>query len=88
MTATTDQISQYPTSIESLRNRRKWQALRAKRRQAAVAQNKKPSPDHSSLYFLVAVLLLSALGLSAIKANHEQRMISAAGCDWRSESGR
>jgi len=34
------------------------------------------------------VLLLSALGLSAIKANHEQRMISAAGCDWRSESGR
>ena len=88
MTATTDQISQYPTSIESLRNRRKWLALRAKRRQAAVAQNKKPSPDHSSLYFLAAVLLLSALGLSAIKANHEQRMISAAGCDWRSESGR
>jgi len=87
MTATTDQISQYP-SIESLRNRRKWHALRTKRRQAAVAQNKKPSPDHSSLYFLVAVLLLSALGLSAIKANHEQRMISAAGCDWRSESGR
>ena len=87
MTATTDQISQYP-SIESLRNRRKWLAMRAKRRQAAVAQNKKPSPDHSSLYFLVAVLLLSALGLSAIKANHEQRMISAAGCDWRSESGR
>ncbi len=87
MTATTDQISQYP-SIESLRNRRKWHALRAKRRQAAVAQNKKPSPDHSSLYFLAAVLLLSALGLSAIKANHERRMISAAGCDWRSESGR
>ena len=87
MTATTDQISQYP-SIESLRNRRKWQALRAKRRQAAAVQAKKPSPDHSSLYFLVAVLLLSALGLSAIKANHEQRMISAAGCDWRSESGR
>ncbi len=87
MTATTDQISQYP-SIESLRNRRKWHALRVKRQQAAVAQNKKPSPDHSSLYFLVAVLLLSALGLSAIKANHEQRMISAAGCDWRSVSGR
>lgn len=87
MTATTDQISQYPTSIESLRNRRKWHALRAKCRVAA-AQTKKPSPDHSSLYFLVAVLLLSALGLSAIKANHEQRMISAAGCDWRSESGR
>ena len=87
MTATTDQISQYP-SIESLRNRRKWHALRAKRRQAAVAQNKKPSPDHSSLYFLAAELLLSALGLSAIKANHERRMISAAGCDWRSESGR
>ena len=86
MTATTDQISQYP-SIESLRNRRKWHALRAKRRVAA-AQAKKPSPDHSSLYFLAAVLLLSALGLSAIKANHEQRMISAAGCDWRSESGR
>ncbi len=86
MTATTDQISQYP-SIESLRNRRKWHALRTKRRVAA-AQAKKPSPDHSSLYFLAAVLLLSALGLSAIKANHEQRMISAAGCDWRSESGR
>ena len=88
MTATTDQISQYPTSIESLRNRRrKWLALRTKRRVAA-AQAKKPSPDHSSLYFLAAVLLLSALGLSAIKANHERRMISAAGCDWRSESGR
>lgn len=88
MTATTDQINQYPTSIESLRNRRKWHALRAKRRALAAAQAKKPSPDHSSLYFLAAVLLLSALGLSAIKANHEQRMISAAGCDWRSESGR
>ena len=84
MTATTDQISQYPTSIESLRNRRR---KRTKRRVAA-AQAKKPSPDHSSIYFLAAVLLLSALGLSAIKANHEQRMISAAGCDWRSESGR
>ena len=87
MTATTDQISQYP-SIESLRNRRKWQALRAKRRQAAVTAPKKPAPDHSSFYFLVAVLLFSAVGLAAIKSNHDQRMLSAAGCDWRSESMR
>lgn len=85
MIATTDQISQYPTSIESLYNRQRWLALRTKRR---AAQAKKPAPDNSSLYFLVAVLLLSAAGIATIKAGHDQRMLTAVGCDWQSESGR
>ena len=65
MTATTDQISQYRPSIKSLRNRQRWLAMRVKRQADRVAQSKKPAPDRSSLYFLVAVLLLSLAGLAA-----------------------
>lgn len=77
MTATTDQISQYPSRL-SMRHRRLLLRNRA-------GKTNYHRPEHEPFYFLLGLFVVAAFGFISIERCHHQNMITMSDCDLRVE---